>query len=69
MIEQRFGKIIKEQKSQWGANITKMFREEFENFTTIRRESVERLMEHNDCTEIAWPWLQNYGLKLFQDGE
>jgi hypothetical protein len=46
-----------------------MFREEFENFTTIRRESVERLMEHNDCTEIAWPWLQNYGLKLFQDGE
>jgi hypothetical protein len=69
VIEQRFGKFIEEQKGEWGTNIAELFHKEFENFAMVRRESIERLMEHNNPIEIAWPWLQNYGLKLAQEGE
>lgn len=69
MIEQRFSKFIEEHKGQWGTNIAELFHKEFENFVIVRHVSIEKLMEHNNPIEIAWSWLQNYGLELVQEGE
>lgn len=66
IIEERFGKIIDEQKGEWGTSITEIFYKDFEHFTLVRRESLEKLMEQNQSIEVAWRWLQNYGLKLLE---
>jgi hypothetical protein len=64
-LRQRFGKFAEEHRGEWGTNIAGLFYKKFENFTKVRGELVERLMGDNNLIEIAWSWLQNYGLELF----
>ncbi len=68
-LRQRFGKFAEEHRGEWGTNIAELFHKEFENFVIVRHESIEKLMEHNNLIEIAWLWLQNYGLELVQEGK